>query len=245
MKNNTKKYLIYLRYLLPIATYIAILAMLLVPAYRFVTTSVGEAVSSAELMSLNWDSVRNILFGTGEHSAEEILFARGCFALIIILVALLLLSLAVSIWSAIVVLRWLIVDDEESAEHDRKILCVFIPNRIVLTVLTSLGGAITLFPYVLAYLNTLYSVRTTVYLVAPDALIVGSVLLLAAAILSGVCSAFEKEFDADAFKRNADTVEAEDVASGREYSTRIDGDSSERIRRLFDDADDDDREDKK
>ena len=242
MKNNTKKYLIYLRYLLPIVAYIAILAMLFVPAYRFVTTSVGkEAVSSAELISLNWDSVRNTLFGAGEHSAEEILFSRACFSLIIIFVVLLLLSLAVSIWSAIVALRWFGGDNDESAENDRKFLCVFIPNRIVLTILTSLGGAIALFPYVLVYLNTLYSLRTAVYLVAPDALIVGSVLLLAVVILSVVCASFEKGFDADIFKKNIDASEQEDVSNTREYNERIDVDSSERIRRLFDDADSEDK----
>lgn len=242
MKNNTKKYLIYLRYLLPIVAYIAILAMLFVPAYRFVTTSVGkEVVSSAELIALNWDSVRNTLFGAGEYSAEEILFSRACFSLIIIFVVLLLLSLAVSIWSAIVALRWFGSDDDESAENDRKFLCVFIPNRIVLTILTSLGGAIALFPYVLAYLNTIYSVRTAVYLVAPDALIVGSVLLLAVVILSVVCASFEKGFDADIFKKNIDASEQEDVSNIREYNERIDVDSSERIRRLFDDADSEDK----
>ena len=111
--------------------------------------------------------------------------------------------------------------------------------------MTSLGGAIALFPYVLAYLNTLYSVRTAVYLVAPDALIVGSVLLLAVVILSVVCASFEKGFDADIFKKNIDASEQEDVSNIRDYNERIDTDDNERIRRLFDNAYDADSEDKK
>ena len=238
MKNNTKKYLIYLRYLLPIVTYIAIFAMLFVPSYRFVTATVSdESVSSAELISLNWDSVRNVLFGNEEHTSAEILFAKSCFPLIIILVILLLFSLAISIWSAIAVLRWFNSEDEESAERERRLFCVFIPNRIVLTVLTSLGGAIVIFPYALAYLNTVYSVRTAVYLVAPDALIVGAILLLAIVILSVACSSFEKGFNADFFKKGTDDEKYANITHSREDNGHIDADAKERIRRLFDGTD--------
>ena len=174
MNNNIKKYLIYIRYSLPAVSLLAILGMLFVPSYRFIFSGkAGERVSAAELLINSWDRVREALFGNLEQTNATITFSRIVFALIIAFAVIFIISFAVSVWSAIVAFRCFLSNNEESAENDRRIFCVFIPNRIVLTALTSVGGAIALFPYLMPWLYSILSENISFVLEAPDALTVG------------------------------------------------------------------------
>ena len=236
MKENTKKYLIYIRYLLPIFTDLVIFAMLFVPSYRFIFSGkAGELMSGAKLISNSWDQVRNILFGTAEQTDAAMIFSKILFALIIILAIVFLLSLAVSIWSATVAFRCFLSDGED-AENSRRVFKVFIPNRIVLCIITSLGLAITLLPYLMKPLYAFtYSQQVTAVLEAPDALIAGGVLVLATIVLSIICAPSEKAFDADIFKKDSDDTKTEDASyDDEEKHEDMDDESKKRIRHLFD-----------
>jgi hypothetical protein len=244
MNNNIKKYLIYIRYSLPVLSLLAILGMLFVPSYRFIFSGkAGERVSAANLLLNSWDKVRDALFGNLEQTNATITFSKIIFALIIVFVILFLLSIAISIWSAIIAFRCFLSDNEESAEYDRRIFCVFIPNRIALTALTSIGGVIALFPYLMPWLYGILSENISFVLEAPDALTVGGALILTVIVLSFVCARFERAFDADIFektKKNEPVGEnsvSDDNDKGVE--TNIDRESRAHIRSLFDKDGDD------
>ena len=228
--------------------YIAIFAMLFVPSYRFIFSGkAGEIMSGSTLISNSWEQSRSVLFGAGDHTGSAIIFSRTLFSLIIVSAVLFLFSLAISIWGAVIALRCFLSDNEDVAERDRRVFCVFVPNRIILTLLSTLGLAIVALPYLMRPLYAFtYSQNVTVVLEAPDALIVGSVFSVAVIILSVICSYFEKSFDADIFKKDTDGEEDVEVTYSQEKnSADIDLESKERIRRLFDADKDTDGDDKK
>lgn len=237
MKGNTKKYLIYIRYSLPIFALLITTVMLFVPSYRFIFSGkLGERMSVATLISNSWEQARGILFGTAEHTDAAMIFSKILFALIILSVLLLLFSICVSIWSAIVAFRCFLDDDEEEAEKFRRIFTVFVPNRIVLCILSSIGLVIAIFPYLMKPIYAFtYSQQVTAVLEAPDALIVGGALMLTSCIISIICSYIEKELEADIFDKGKDGENVAlvyDDADDIEYQ-EIDGEAKENIRRLF------------
>lgn len=236
MKKKSKEILIYIRYLLPIIVSFAIIIMLFVPSYRFIFSGeVGDRMSTATLISNSWEQARNVLFGTSEQTDAAIIFSRTLFVLIIILVIALLLSLAVSIWTATVALRYFLSSDEDSAERARRVFCVFVPNRIILSFFSVLGLAISCLPYLMRPLYSFtYSQNVSVVLETPDSLIVGGVLVLALIVLSIISAPVEKALDADIFKKNIDDAESpEDVYGRSEEEEKVDIESKENIRRLF------------
>ena len=237
MKGNTKKYLIYIRYSLPIFALLITTVMLFAPSYRFIFSGkLGERMSVATLISNSWEQARGILFGTAEHTDAAMIFSKILFALIILSVLLLLFSICVSIWSAIVAFRCFLDDDEEETEKFRRIFTVFVPNRIVLCILSSIGLVIAIFPYLMKPIYAFtYSQQVTAVLEAPDALIVGGALMLTSCIISIICSYIEKELEADIFDKGEDgenVALAYDDADDIEYQ-EIDSESKENIRRLF------------
>ena len=236
MKKNGKKYLIYLRYALPILSYIVIAVMLFVPSHRFIFSGkAGELMSVSTLVSNSWEQARNVLFGTAEQTDAALIFSRWLLALIIVSVLLLLLSFAVSVWSAIVAFRYFLSDDEESAYRSVCVLRAFIPNRIILCILSSLGITVALLPYLMTPLYAFtYSQNVTAVLEAPDALIIGGVLIFACFVLSAVSAAMEKELDADMFKKDKKTVDAVTACDDENECEQIDVESKARIRGLFD-----------
>ena len=236
-KDNKKKYLIYIRYLLPIFSLLITAVMMLVPSYRFIFSGkAGELMSEVKLISNSWEQVRSVLFGTAEQTDAAIIFSRTLFTLIIVLVLLFLASFAISIWSAVVAFKYFLSDDEESAENTRRIFRVFIPNRIVLCILSSLGFSIAILPYLMKPLYAFtYSQKVSVVLEAPDALIVGGVLVLTTIVLSIVCAPIERAFGADVFEKDLDEDEVIESADDEpEENEDIDSDYKERIRHLFD-----------
>ena len=233
MKINSKKQTayrvcIYARYALPIISLLATFAMLFVPAHRFIFSGkAGEKISVIKLMLNSWDQSRSVLFGTENTTDAAVIFSRALFIILIVLVLLYLISLAVSVWSAVVAFRFFLSDDDESAERQRRIFCAFIPNRIVLCAITLLKPL-----YSLTYSEQVTAILEPPYL---DGLIVGGALLLVSIILSVAFAPIERALSADVFEKpktdEAYEVEDEDLGVDEE----IDTSSSEnaRIRELF------------
>ena len=244
MKINSKKQTayrvcIYARYALPIISLLATFAMLFLPAHRFIFSGkAGEKISVIKLMLNSWDQSRSVLFGTENTTDAAVIFSRALFIILIVLVLLYLISLAVSVWSAVVAFRFFLSDDDESAERQRRIFCAFIPNRIVLCAITLLGLAVAALPYIMKPLYSLtYSEQVTAILEPPylDGLIVGGALLLVSIILSVAFAPIERALSADVFEKpkTDDAYEVEDEDLG--VDEEIDTSSSEnaRIRELF------------
>lgn len=242
MKKDVKKtsiYFIYLRYLLQIIAPIVIFAMFFVPSYRFIFSGeVGDPMSTARLLSNSWEQARNVLFGAAEQTNMAMSFSKILFALIIILVLIFVLSIFVSIWSVVVAFRCYFSEDEENAEKSRCLFCVFIPNRIVLSLFTVLSLAISLLPYLMKPLYWFtYSQAVTVILEAPDSLIVGGAFVLAIIVFSIVCAPFERKLGMDVFAKNKENDESTEDKKyvQSDCNENIDDDSKERIRKLFND----------
>ncbi len=200
MKGNAKKVLIYVRYALPAFLHIVTFVMFFIPVYRF---GVGDCMSLTDFISLYWDKTRDVLFGTGgDYTGSDETFATIMFAAIIIFAILFIVSFVISVWTAIVAFRVFLCNDEDSAERWRRFFVVFVPNRIIAFILSSLGITITLLPYFITPLSTLTGSDTVnMVLEGPDAFTIGLVLLLLLLILS-VCSSYvEKYVGVDVFQK--------------------------------------------
>lgn len=214
-QENFKKIFIYVRYILPVLFHFAIIITAFIPSYRFIVgTEVGDVMSLSEFISLYWEKTRDVLFGaSGDYTGSDEVFSGILFGAIILFAVLFIVSFAVSVWNAIVAFRVFLSDDEESAERGRKIFLAFVPNRIVATVLTSLGFFITLLPYFIAPISSLTGAdKVTMVLETVDSLTVSAILFSLCGMVSTVSSYFEKDMGADVFakeKREEDDEEDE------------------------------------
>ncbi len=237
INENAKKYLIYIRYLLPIIALIIIFSMLFVPSYRFIFSGkAGEQLSTATLISNSWEQVRSILFGTEEQKSPDLIFARIVFALIIAFAVLYVFALVMAIWSAVVAFRCFLSDDEDSAEKGRRLFIAFCPNRIVLFICNLAGLAIAVFPYCMRPIyGSVYSEHVVPVLEAPDACWVGAILLVACGVFSAVSAIMEKKFGVDIFKKDKKNIEEEisELESLEDAKADMDQDEIERIKNMF------------
>lgn len=212
-KENAKKFFIYGRYLFPIFFHIAIIVTAFIPSYRFIVDGdVGEAMSLKDFISLYWEKSRNVLFGTaGEYTGSDEVFSTIMFSAIIIFAILFLIAFAISVWNAIVAFRVFLSDDEESAERGRKFFVVFVPNRIVSVILTSLGFFITLLPYFISPISSLTGAGTVKLVIETiDPLLLAAVLIVVFCIISIASAYFEKEMSVDIFAKDTSDGEDED-----------------------------------
>ena len=237
INENAKKYLIYIRYLLPIIALIIIFSMLFVPSYRFIFSGkAGERLSTATLISNSWEQVRNILFATEEQKSPDLIFARIVFSMIIAVTVLYVFAFAMAIWSAVVAFRCFLSDDEESAEKGRRLFIAFCPNRIVLFICNLAGLAIAVFPYCMRPIyGGVYSEHVVPVLEAPDSFVVGTLILALCGILSVISVIMEKKLDVDIFKKDKKTLEEEisELNSSESAEVDMNQEEVERIKNMF------------
>ena len=237
INENAKKYLIYIRYLLPIIALIIIFSMLFVPSYRFIFSGkAGERLSTATLISNSWEQVRNILFATEEQKSPDLIFARIVFSMIIAVTVLYVFAFAMAIWSAVVAFRCFLSDDEESAERGRRLFIAFCPNRIVLFICNLAGLAIAVFPYCMRPIyGGVYSEHVVPVLEAPDSFWVGTFILALCGILSVISAIMEKKLDVDIFKKDKKTLEEEisELNSSESAEVDMNQEEVERIKNMF------------
>lgn len=237
INENAKKYLIYIRYLLPIIALIIIFSMLFVPSYRFIFSGkAGERLSTATLISNSWEQVRNILFATEEQKSPDLIFARIVFSMIIAVTVLYVFAFAMAIWSAVVAFRCFLSDDEESAEKGRRLFIAFCPNRIVLFICNLAGLAIAVFPYCMRPIyGGVYSEHVVPVLEVPDSFGVGTLILALCGILSVISVIMEKKLDVDIFKKDKKTLEEEisELNSSESAEVDMNQEEVERIKNMF------------
>ena len=203
MKENSKKILIYTRYLLPVLSHIVMIVMFFVPAYIFIVDGkAGNQMSLADFVSAYWEKSRDVLFGTADYAGADVLFAKIMFTMIIVFAIFFIVSFAISVWMAIVAFRVFLSNDEESAEKGRKFFVVFVPNRIVAFILSGIGVCIATIPYFIYPLTSLTGAGAVkMVLETADTLSIGIVLLVISLLLSVSSSYMEKYMDVDIFKK--------------------------------------------
>ena len=203
MKENSKKILIYTRYIFPVLSHIAMIVMAFVPSYIFIIDGkAGDRMSLVKFISLYWEKCRDVLFGMAEHSESDVIFAKIIFTMIIVFAIFFLVSFAISVWTSIVAFRVFLSDDEESAERGRRFLVVFVPNRIVAFILSGIGICISLIPYCIKPLTALTGAGDVkMVLEFADMLFIGTVLLIVSLILTVASSYLEKYMNVDIFEK--------------------------------------------
>ena len=242
MKKQTKKKLIYIRYILPPILIVLTLLVMLIPSYRYVINGeVEQPTSALALMSSSYEQTRSVLFGTAEQSNANLVFSRILLTLIILSSVLFALSLAVSVYCAAVALIYFTADDEERAERIRTLFITLIPNRVIACIGQALCLGFVLIPYICPWLyKYAYGSRVVLTLTAPDGLMFCGLAIIAIIALSMICAPMEREFGADIFKKNKLSVTAKPAQESEEYTPvfstdggEADRERNERIRELL------------
>ena len=209
------------------------LVSMLIPSYRYaIDGKLDKPLSPFKILSNGFDTARRVVFATTEQDAAELLFSQTVMAVIIVFWALFLVALAVSVYSAVVVLRHITSDDDEAREKSRTLFITLIPNRIVLCALQMLSVPLALFPYLLPYLyKSIWGQRIGMALIAPDALIAVLLTVVTTVTLCVVSSFCEKGLDVDVFRKrkafedveNADeeNYDAPEIANTSEQNEMI------------------------
>ncbi len=248
MKDQTKKKLIYIRYILPPILIFLLAVIAFIPAYRYAESGAArEPISLAALIANSFDYGRTVLFATANPTVGETAFSKILLTLAIVFICLYLVALVVAIWSCAVALKLFMSDDEEGAERSRTLFITFFQNRIVLTAAEALVLPLMTFAYLMpaVYSHTL-GLKVSLDLSAPDGLIFGVIFMVTTGILSAVTAHYERRFDADVFKKRrpfgvSDRQEDEreeyeslfDTSEDDEVSSELRKEQAERIRILL------------
>lgn len=152
MKNDTKSRLVYLRYILPVASVCAVVALMFIPCYSYITadTGINEAISLWELLGNSWNTAREYLFGSGEKLAVTKSFARTLLVLISALLLLFVIGFASAVYTAVTAFRYF-----ANGCRDGKATTLFItlvPNRTVLCIYHAMILPLFLLPRIMPML---------------------------------------------------------------------------------------------
>ena len=211
MKTQSKKKLIYVRYILPPVLMLLMPFTMFIPAYRYISGGdITDVMSAYTRISYSFEQARTVLFGGGENSGANIAFSKMFFITTIVAVLLFIIAFAVSVYCAVVALTYFTSEDEKRAENIRTFFITLIPNRVVVCILQALALPLLLVPYAIIPLcKYAFDTRVAIALFAPDPLIIGGVFLVSVFALTVICVPMEREFDADIFKKSKMQVDTE------------------------------------
>ncbi|MBQ8850037.1 MAG: hypothetical protein IJ011_06895 [Clostridia bacterium] len=201
-KSPAKTALIYIRYILPVALCIAIVCTMFIPCLQYSTTEgTQDEMSAAQLISNSWDQVREYLFGTSEKEITQEKFSWT----VLILLPVLLLLFAVGFISSVVVavgaLRY--INDRDFRKTDARIWFItLLPNRIVVCVLQALILPVLFYSRIIIPLYTeIMHVAVLLNTTFFEPWVWGLAAYAVIVALSIASAHFEKELDADPFKK--------------------------------------------
>lgn len=220
MKIETKRKLISLRYILPVALVIIALITAAIPSYRYIVgTEVNDAISLMGLIDNSWSQARGVLFGGGEEQTNAVIaFSNVLFFSIIALAIIFIIGVAAAIYSLYAAMKHFFSKDREAAERTRTLFITLIPNRIVLCVLHAMIMPICVLPYIMSALYSKYfAMSVKLVLVAPDALICAGALTVGLLIFSAIMSSWEKEIKLDLFAK-PQRAKADSAQEDEEYA---------------------------
>ncbi len=238
MKNQAKKRLIYLRYILPPILFLLSLASGFIRSYKYVINgSINESISFFDLLNSSFSTSRETIFSASEQEAANLLFSQIIFSMIIVFLLLWLFAFAASLYSAYAAIKYFAGEDEAELEKSRTLFITIFPNRICLTLAQMLVLPLAIFPYALPMLyKGILATNVSLVYVAPDLLVFGTLAIIATAVLSVLCAKYERFFDADLFKKC--TADTEDTGEDDSdyipiYSGEKSAERNEEIRKMF------------
>lgn len=202
MKKSTRTAFIYFRYIFPIIAMTAMVCVMFVPAYRFVTadTGVNKAISLWTLLGNSWDQVRDYLFGGGTQEAVVADFSWTVLAVIILFALLFIVGAVSAVYAAVSAFRYFADGCRES--RARALFITLVPNRIVLCVYHALTLPVFLFPIILpSFYDGILNYHVELSYASFDMAIIASLLYAASVVIIAVSSGYEKAAERNLFIR--------------------------------------------
>ena len=88
MKTQSKKKLIYVRYILPPVLMLLMPFTMFIPAYRYISGGdITDVMSAYTRISYSFEQARTVLFGGGENSGANIAFSKMFFITTIVAIS--------------------------------------------------------------------------------------------------------------------------------------------------------------
>ena len=203
MNHNSKKKLVYVRYIFPVAAILLSFLLMLIPCYSYTTADTGKqaAISLLELVDNARLQVCDYLFErVGTKDQANLYFSKLVLGLIVGFFVLFAVALASAVYTLISALRYF--KNPDVLDNKRLLFVTLIPNRAVGFALQALALPLLAFPHlmVLIYEKVLHY-HVTVTLTFPDPLIFGALLYVASIVLSAISATHEGGLHMNPFSR--------------------------------------------
>ena len=245
MKKQKKQHtwVIHLRHIFPAVSDILLLILMLIPTFCFSISSKYQPKQSVfELIKNSWQGSREYLFSaTAQTTPQGEAMYRAIFIFLIAFTLLFIIGVLINLFSMIV--SYKDMNDPAAAREIKNVYLAFIPNRIMLSLFRLFVIPIFLLPDIVA---RYYRVRLfqSVYVKYPllHPAIIAALLFAVTVIITVISKKYEISEKRDVFfKKSAQkpvenvTDEADDEPQERVYRIDESSDTSDRIRRMFED----------
>lgn len=211
MKASTRTGFIYFRYIFPIIANLAMIGVMFVPAYRYVTadTGINKAISLWTLVGNSWAQVREYLFGGGKQEIAVVDFSWTVLMTIIVFSILFVLGAFSAIYAAICAFRYFANDCRES--HERAVFITLVPNRIVLCIYHALVLPLFFFPLLMPSIyDAILHYHVEISYPLFDMAIVAVALYVMVVVIVAISAGFESDTHRDIFVKRKPFTKTED-----------------------------------
>ena len=212
MNRNSKKKLVYVRYIFPIAAILLSFLLMMIPCYSYTTADTGaqEAISLCELADNARVQVCEYLFErTGTKDQANLYFSKLVLGLIVGLSLLFVMAFVSTVYILVSAVRYF--KNPDVLDTKRLLFMTLVPNRTVGFVFQALSLPLLAFPHLLVLVyDKVLQYHVELALTFPDPLILGIVLYAASIVLSCVSATHETGLHMNPFSRRKPSLADED-----------------------------------
>ena len=202
MKKSSQKKFIYFRYIFPIVMVFVLLALMLVPCYRYITADSGakQAISLSQLLENSWNTAKQYLFGNGEKNEVTSGFAKTLMAIIVSLWVLFLSGAASAVYAAVSAFSYFKSGCKESKQRILFVTLTF--NRVVLCIYHALMLPIFFLPMIMPTLyNNLLNYYVELDTTPFDIIFVAIAVFVAMTVIVAVSREMESSLEMNIFTK--------------------------------------------
>ena len=211
MNRNSKKKLVYIRYLFPVVAIFLTFLLMLVPCYSYTTADgVQVPISLCELLDNSRMQVCEYLFErAGTKDQANLMFSKLVLGLIVGFSLLFAVAFAAAVYQLVSALRYFKKTNDIGTA--RLLFVTLMPNRAVCLILQALVFPMLAFPHLMVLIyEKVLDYQTAVSLTFPDPLILGGVLYVASIVLSYVSASKETGLRMNPYSRRKPILADED-----------------------------------
>ena len=212
MNHNSKKKLVYVRYIFPVAAILLSFLLMLIPCYSYTTADTGAQalISLCELADNARVQVCEYLFEkVGSKDQANLYFSKLVLGLIVGLSVLFVVAFASTVY--ILVSAWRYFKTPDTMDTKRLLFVTLVPNRAVGFVFQALALPLLALPHLMVTIyDKVLQYHVELTLTFPDPLIFGIVLYVASIVLSCVSATHEAGLHMNPFSRRKPSPADED-----------------------------------